>query len=86
VKRGDAIALLDGRMAAARESLEDAMSVALGEAAEGGAELVTVYLGADAPKDARERLTRAILAIVPGVELEFVDGGQPHYPYILGIE
>ena len=47
---------------------------------------MTVYLGAEAPPDARERVARLIAAAYGGLEVEVMEGGQPHYPYILGVE
>lgn len=91
VEEGDAIALLDGRLAARAATLEDALLEALDaaiESAEGGAgaEVVTVYLGADAPGDAATELPALISERWPHVELEVVAGGQPHYPYLVGVE
>ena len=85
VSEGDAIALVDGTLVARAGTLEEALLEGLGRVA-GGAELVTVYLGADAPPDAEERVTRLIGEAHSGLEVEVMDGGQPHYPYILGVE
>ena len=85
VSAGDAIAMLDGTLVARSETLEEAMLEGLGRAG-GGAELVTVYLGADAPADASADVERLILGAHDGIEVEVVDTGQPHYPYILGVE
>jgi DAK2 domain fusion protein YloV len=86
VRAGEPIALLDGVLAAAGADLEAALLAALARAATGRSELVTVYLGARAPADARERLTALIGAAHPALELEIVDGGQPYYPYVAGVE
>ena len=86
VREGDAIALVDGRMVAACETLEDALLAGLDVAVGGGAEIVTVYLGQDAPPDAAERLPGLIEGRHPGLELQIVPGGQPYYPYLAGVE
>ncbi|MDA0269481.1 MAG: DAK2 domain-containing protein [Chloroflexi bacterium] len=86
VSQGDAIALLDGRLVARAQELEGALLAGLGQAARPGAEIVTVYLGAEAPEDAAVRIAEQIRAAHPGVEVEVVQGGQPHYPYVLGVE
>ncbi len=85
VSAGDAIAMLDGTLVARSETLEDAMLQGLGRAVE-GAELVTVYLGADAPPNASADVKRLILDAHDGLDVEVVDTGQPHYPYVLGVE
>ena len=80
---------VDGAGGAAERELRlretEALLEGLGRVA-GGADLVTVYLGADAPPDAEERVTRLIGEAHSGLEVEVMDGGQPHYPYILGVE
>ena len=53
---------------------------------QGDSEIVTVYLGADAPRDASERLAAAISAAHPDIEVEILEGGQPYYLYIAAIE
>ena len=85
VAEGDAIVIVDGRLVARAATLEEAMLAGLARVA-GDAELVTVYLGADAAPDARETVERLIAEACPQLEIEVVNGGQPHYPYILGIE
>jgi DAK2 domain fusion protein YloV len=85
VADGDAIVLVDGTLVARADSLEEALLTGLGWVAD-GAELATLYLGADAPADAEQRVTSLIAEAHAGLELEVVPGGQPHYPYILGVE
>lgn len=85
VADGDAIVLVDGKLLARADSLEEALMTGLRTVVE-GAELVTLYLGSDAPADAAERVTALIAEAHGGLELEVVAGGQPHYPYILGVE
>ena len=36
--------------------------------------------------DLQVRVAGALRARHPGVEVELVPGGQPHYPYILSLE
>jgi hypothetical protein len=52
----------------------------------GGGELVTVVTGADAPEGAGERLRTTVEHTHPAVEVVVYDGGQPHYPLLLGVE
>jgi len=86
VREGDAIALVDGRLVAACVTLEDALLAGLDVAAEGGAEIATIYLGQDAPPDAAERLPGLIAGRHPALEVQVMMGGQPYYPYLAGVE
>ena len=86
VASGDAIALLDGRLVARAADLNEALLAGLAEAIDETVELVSVYLGAEAPADAEERLAGLLESAHPGIAVEVVPGGQPHYPYIVGLE
>ena len=85
VRTGDAIVLVDGTLIASTTELEEAMLTGLAHVA-GGAELVTVFLGAAVPEGAAERVETLIELAQPALAVEVVDGGQPYYPYILGVE
>ena len=85
VRTGEAIVLVDGTLIASATEPEEALLTGLARVA-GDAELVTVFLGADAPAGAAERVTTLIEQAQPAIEVEVVDGGQPYYPYILGVE
>ncbi len=85
VRVGEAIVLVDGTLIASAAEPEEALLTGLARVA-GGAELVTVFLGADAPQGAAERVVALIAQAQPALEVEVIDGGQPYYPYILGVE
>ena len=51
-----------------------------------GGEIVTVIGGADAPDGLAERLGARIERGHRDVEVSVIDGGQPHYPLLLGVE
>lgn len=52
----------------------------------GGAELVTVVLGASAPPDLLERMEAWVARNHPGVEVVGYEGGQPRWHAIIGVE
>ena len=85
VAEGEAIAMVDGRLIARADTLEQALLEGLARVVE-GAEIVTLYLGADAPPNAGERVRALIEDAHEGLEVEALAGDQPHYPYILGVE
>ena len=78
--RGDAVGFVDDEVVAWGEP-ESTLGSVLRELG-GGSELISVIAGADAPLDAQsiERLGPE------GVELEYRDGGQPSYWYLLAAE
>ncbi len=83
---GDVLGLLEGDVVLLGADLE---AVALGlvdRMLAGGGELVTVVTGADAPPGAGERLRTAVEHAHPAVEVVVYEGGQPHYPLLLGVE
>ncbi|OLC52584.1 MAG: hypothetical protein AUH85_16580 [Chloroflexi bacterium 13_1_40CM_4_68_4] len=83
VREGDHMALLDGKCVGAAPTSEDALRV--GAQAVGRAELCTVYLGAGVDGDHRDSAS-AVLEAACGCQVEVVEGGQPHYPYIVSAE
>ena len=86
VAEGQAIAMLDGALAAAAATPNDALAAMLDAAGAGDGALVTLYYGAGlAEPDAREAAD-ALAERFPGAEIEIYDGGQPHYHYLVSIE
>jgi DAK2 domain fusion protein YloV len=54
--------------------------------ARGGAELVTVVLGAEAPEDLLDVMEQWVAEHHPGVEVVGYEGGQPRWHAIIGVE
>ncbi len=86
VKKGQAIGLLDGRLTAAAASPAEALLATLDQAAPGDGALVTLYYGADVRAEEADAAAAEVTARFPGVEAEVIDGGQPHYHYLVSIE
>ncbi|MGH2408225.1 MAG: DAK2 domain-containing protein, partial [Candidatus Limnocylindrales bacterium] len=51
-----------------------------------GFELLTIYYGDGADRDEAESLVRALNVAHPGVEVQLVPGGQPHYRFLIAAE
>ena len=49
-------------------------------------EIVTLYFGEDVTEQEAEDTARRIKERYSQLEIEVVDGGQPHYAYILSAE
>lgn len=85
VKRGDMIGLLNGSIVATgREA--GSVAVDLLSHADIDGELITLYRGEEVSGDDAEGVAEALRALLDDVEIEVVDGGQPHYPYLIAIE
>ncbi|HZP96196.1 MAG TPA: DAK2 domain-containing protein [Candidatus Limnocylindria bacterium] len=84
VREGEAIALVDGRLVAHAE--DDV--VALVEAAKrlSDAEVFTLYGGADIDASRVEYAAQRLRASCPRASVEVVNGGQPHYAFIVAAE
>lgn len=83
VKAGQGIAVVDGRLVAARATPEEALAAGLRAAGAAEDTLVTVYVGTGGDAGAARA---AAGAAAPGAELEVIEGGQPVYPYIASVE
>jgi len=86
VRHGDVIGLVDDRLVEAGDELVAVTIAALVHAMIEDAEVVTVITGADAPVDAGERLESALAGSHPSIAVEIVDGGQPHYDFLIAVE
>ena len=86
VREGDAIGLLEDELVVDAASFEEAVRWLLAEAEIEGRELVTLYYGAQVTEDQASALVDELSQAYPDLEFEVVNGGQPHYPYILSIE
>jgi fatty acid kinase len=51
-----------------------------------GGEIVTVIAGSEAPDGLAEQLCRRIEQAHRDVDVTVIDGGQPHYPLLIGVE
>jgi dihydroxyacetone kinase-like predicted kinase len=86
VAKGQIIGLLDDRLVAAGEDPNAVACQTLEEAGLDSAELVTVFTGEGARPEQATDLREAILALAPEVTVEIVDGGQPHYRFVIAVE
>jgi hypothetical protein len=86
VRRGQTIVLNPDDGLVAADGDRTAAVVAAMRSLQPGYELVTLYYGADADLAEAEELANAIRSAGPGVEVEVVHGGQPHYRYLVAAE
>ena len=86
VTEGDVLALLDDRLVATAKTPQEALLTLVERAEAGPGSLVTLYFGATvSAKDAMDAAGE-LQARFAGLETQVLDGGQPHYHYIVSIE
>ncbi len=83
---GDVLGIVDGDVAFLGTDLAESAREVLGRLLSAGGELVTLVVGADAGPDLAARTADALAQERPDVEVVVVDGGQPVYPLLIGVE
>jgi DAK2 domain fusion protein YloV len=83
---GDALGLLGGTVVVVGAELEWATRRLLDLALADGGDLLTLVLGAAAPDGLGDRLCAHVSQGHPQVEVVVYEGGQPHYPVLVGVE
>ena len=86
IQKGDVIALHNGDIIWSSQSLEETVFKFLETATTEDHERITLYYGADINNKTAEELAGKIQEKYPSQEIEFHEGGQPHYYYIMSVE
>jgi hypothetical protein len=86
VAAGQFIGLLEGELATSGDSPEAALESALERVGLSGGQVVTLYRGQDTRPEAAEEMRRWLERRAPGIQVDLVDGGQPHYHYLASVE
>jgi uncharacterized protein len=87
IKDGDFIGIIDDKdIVAASGNIDDVVSKAVTTAGIGSSEVVTIYYGSDVTAETAEIMLAKIREKYPEKQIEMVNGGQPHYYYIISIE
>ena len=86
IRKGDWIAIGPEGICVATDSAAEAAFALVDALVADDSEIVTVLVGADARAAETQRVREHIAFAHPGVELEVHDGGQPLYPYLIGVE
>jgi hypothetical protein len=86
ISEGQPIGLVDGELLMAEATVAAAARACVALMIEGRDEpLVTLYAGEGEDEASAAALAAALRAEF-GIEIEVVAGGQPHYPYLIGVE
>jgi len=86
VNEGEFIGLLNGTLVASADGVEGVVDTVLEKLDLDEYEIITLYYGDDMTSSDADRLAQRIRASCPGQEVEVLDGGQPHYHYIISVE
>ncbi|MBA7656480.1 hypothetical protein ES703_64406 [subsurface metagenome] len=73
-------------MVAVGDNINDVLNEVVAKLDLGEAEVVTIYYGADTKSAEAEQVSVAIRKQHPQLQVEVVQGGQPHYNYIVSVE
>lgn len=83
---GQIIGLLNDQLTTVGDSTQDVAHELLRRMGAAEREIVTVYYGRDVSANEGESLAESIRLEYPELEVELLDGGQPHYYYIISAE
>jgi uncharacterized protein len=86
VQAGQIIGLIDGKLACAGDAMPTVLLDLLRRMDAAAAELITIYRGFDADEAAARAMVESLAAHYPAATFELVDGGQPHYDYLMSVE
>lgn len=86
VKKDEAIVLLDGQLVAATDTLEEACLQLLDKADTLERERITFFYGNGLERSVVDNIVTMIQEKYPEHEIEVLEGGQPHYHFIISIE
>ena len=86
VRGGDMLCIYDGRVVGVSDNADEALLATFEHASAAELEIVTIYWGADASEADAQGVAGRIRRAHPGLAVEIVEGGQPHYPYVVSLE
>lgn len=86
VTEGSLVGLVDGRLCSSGPDERTVLDDLLGRMVMEDCGILTVYYGADVAIERAAETAEHIRERFPDLEVEVVEGGQPHYFYILGAE
>ena len=86
VATGQYISLMEGEIVSADETAEQVLESALSQSGLSSSHIVTLYLGEEADREGATAVSQALQLEYPGIQVDLVDGGQPHYHYLASVE
>jgi dihydroxyacetone kinase-like predicted kinase len=86
VRRGQWLGMVDGESIAVADAAADGAVTLVRKLAEPDAEVVTLVVGAGAAQGERGSVEESLRRSFPGLQIEVLDGGQPLFPFLIGVE
>ncbi|MSQ31717.1 MAG: DAK2 domain-containing protein [Dehalococcoidia bacterium] len=86
IKKGQPIVLSEGEISFSGNDFESLICEALRKNNLKDGMLVTLYFGKDASAESTKSVMSLIRASFPSMQVELINGGQPHYEYIVSYE
>jgi len=86
VREGDFIGVINGHLAVANQNMQQVVHDTLKRMSIDNYEIITLYYGEDVTAGQAEQMAKDIKVCYSQLEIEVVDGSQPHYAYILSAE
>jgi dihydroxyacetone kinase-like predicted kinase len=86
IREGQTIGLLDGKLTAVSDKVEDLIIDMLSRMDLSSVTIITMYFSNDNEAANAEAISNKIRQLFPRLEVETLNGGQPHYNYIISVE
>jgi DAK2 domain fusion protein YloV len=86
VREGDFIGVINSHLAVAGQNMQQVVYDTLKRMNIDNYEIVTLYYGEDITAEQAEQMAKDIKTRYAQLEIEVIDGSQPHYAYILSAE
>lgn len=86
IKEGDFIGLTDDEIVTACDNVSKSVMSTLEVANAKEAEIATLYWGTNVNAEEAESMAREMRNQYPSLEIEVIQGAQPHYHYIIALE
>ena len=86
VEQGMIVGMLEREVVGAGEDVEAVVRSLVEAAQQDEVELVTLYRGAPLDEADAQRIAEALDSDIEDIEIELVEGGQPHYHFLISME
>ena len=86
IKQGDIIGLHNGQIVYSGSTVHDVVIEMMKRIMTSDDELITIYYGSDIPEDDAKQITKEIEAEYDYCDVEYHNGGQPLYYYLISVE
>ena len=86
IKKGDYLAIRDGKLFGTGRDLKVVMKALAEKVRDGGKEYVTIYYGEDIQEKQAKKMADLFSSVCPDADVNLLSGGQPVYYYLISAE